>query len=123
MVPCKIKNRVPSLTMIETSEWPSISTNYTTYVCYFLEKSVKMSDQKPSCSDDPNDRLNLHDWVDNSVELERTTHRNQNTTGNNLQEQIAVVFTRATMQGMPMDQDFTDNPEMTNAIGMSKMLA
>ena len=85
-----------------------------------------MSDQKPSCSDDPNDRLNLHDWVDNSVELERTTNRNQNTgstTGNNFQEQIAVVFTRATMQGMPMDQDFTDNPEMTNAIGMSKMLA
>ena len=39
------------------------------------------------------------------------------------QEQIAVVLTRATMEGMPMDEDFTDNPEMTYAISMPKMIA
>ena len=70
-----------------------------------------------------NDRLNLRDWVDDSVELERTTNRNHNKNRKKFKEQTASVFTRATMQGMPMDKDFTDNPEMTNAISMSKMIA
>ena len=69
-----------------------------------------------------NDRLNLRDWVDDSVELERTTNQNQLIIRKNFKEQTASVFTRATMQGMPLDKDFTDNTEMTNAISMSKMI-
>ena len=69
------------------------------------------------------DRLNLHDYFDNSVELKRTSNRNQMKTRKKSKEQTASVLTRATMQEMPMDKDFNDNPEMTNAISMSKMIA
>ena len=96
-----------------------------------------MSDQfreKPSCSgddqnlhdpatnlDDPNDHLSLHNWIDNSVELERATETNQNANGRNtFLEQIATGLTRVVMQEMPLDEnsDETDNAEMTETIGM-----
>ena len=78
-----------------------------------------MSDKKPSCSDDPNDRLNLHDWVDNSVELEHITNPNANPARNNernLPEETASLLTKATLQGMPKD-----DKETTNVISKSKL--
>ena len=99
-----------------------MSTNYTTYVCYFLDESKKMSNENPWW-DDPDCNLNIHDWYDNLVEqrLEHNPNRNANPARNNernLLEETASLLTRATMQGMPMDQDFTDNAEMANAISM-----
>ena len=82
-----------------------------------------MSDNnyKPSCSDDPaedlhdhatnlddlNDHLSLHNWIDNSVELEPATERNQNQANgqNTFEQQIAVGLTRVVMEGMPLDEN------------------
>jgi len=95
-----------------------------------------MSDNnyKPSCSDDPaedlhdhatnlddlNDHLSLHNWIDNSVELEPATERNQNQANgqNTFEQQIAVGLTRVVMEGMPLDEnsDEIDNAEMTRTI-------
>ena len=76
-----------------------------------------MSDKKPSWLDDPDNRLNLHDWVDNNVELESA-----NGTNNNQQqiEQIANGLTRVTMQRIPFSnsEDLTDSVEVNQAIGM-----
>ena len=76
-----------------------------------------MSDKKPSWLDDPDNRLNLHDWVDNNVELEPA-----NGTNNNQQqiEQIANGLTRVTMQRIPNSnsEDLTDSVEVNQAIGM-----
>lgn len=69
--------------------------------------------------DDPNDRLSLHDWYDNSVGLERATDTNRNENRRNtFEEQTAVGLTRLVMQGMPMDGEFDepDNAAMTQTI-------
>ena len=69
--------------------------------------------------DDPNDRLSLHDWFDNSVGLERATDTNSNENRRNtVEEQTAVGLTLVVMQGMPLDGDFDepDNAAMTQAI-------
>ena len=63
----------------------------------FFREVGKMSDQKPCGSgddrnihdpatnlDDPNDHLSLHNWIDNSVGLERATETNQNANRGNL---------------------------------------
>ena len=81
-----------------------------------------MSDKKPSWLDDPNNRLNLRDWVDNNVELEpaNETNNNQQQQQNTFEQQIANGLTRVTMQGIPFSDsgDLTDSVELHQAIGM-----
>ena len=79
-----------------------------------------MSDQKSSWLDDPDNRLNLHDWVDNNVELEPANETNNNQQQNTFEQQIANGLTRVTMQGMPFrdSEDLTDSAEVNQAIGM-----
>ena len=74
-----------------------------------------MSDKKPSWLDDPNNRLNLHDWVDNNVESANGWNNNQQQI-----EQIANGLTRVTMQRIPNSnsEDLTDSVEVNQAIGM-----
>ena len=89
-----------------------------------FQKSVKMSgipDLNDQNIDDPNDRLSLHDWYDNSVGLERATDTNRDENRRNtFVEQTAVGLTRVVMQldGMPSDGEFDepDNAAMTEAI-------
>ena len=78
-----------------------------------------MSDKKPSWLDDPNNRLNLHDWVDTNVELEPANGTNQQQHDTFVQ-QIANGMTRVTMQGSPFSdsEDLTDSVEVNQAIGM-----
>ena len=80
-----------------------------------------MSDKKSSWLDDPDNRLNLHDWVDNNVELEPANETNNNQQQQNVfEQQIANGLTRVTMQGIPFSdsEDLTDSVEVNQAIGM-----
>ena len=79
-----------------------------------------MSDKKSSWLDDPDNRLNLHDWVDNNVELEPANETNNNQQQNTFEQQIANGLTRVTMQGIPFSDsdDLADSDEVNQAIGM-----
>ena len=75
-----------------------------------------MSDKRPSWLNDPNNRLNLHDWVDNNVELEpanETNHHQQQQ--NTFEQQIANGLIRVTFSN---SEDLTDSAEVNQAIGM-----
>ena len=77
-----------------------------------------MSDKKPSWLDDPDNRLNLHDWVDNNVELEPANETNNNQQRNTFEQQIANGLTRVTMQGIP----FSDSEDLTDSVGVNQAI-